>query len=91
MPQNNDNEFYTFKLGKALFVAFNTEFYFSIENGTNDKVIRQKQWLEQVLTEANQPQNRSDRPWIIALGHRSLYCSTNDPDCIAGMTIDVKF
>ena len=89
MPQKTDNEFYTFKLGKALFVAFSTEFYFTIENGSNEKVIQQKQWLEEVLTEANQPNNRAKWPWIIGLGHRSLYCSTTDNDCINGMTVDV--
>ncbi|XP_054159904.1 acid phosphatase type 7-like [Oppia nitens] len=88
MPQNNDNEFYTFTLGKALFVAFSTEFYFRIENGSNEKVRLQKRWLEQILTEANRPQNRAKHPWIIGLGHRSLYCSTTDADCVDGMTID---
>ena len=89
MPQKTDNEFYAFKLGKALFVSFSTEFYFTIENGTNEKVIQQKQWLEKILTEANLPPNRDKWPWIIGLGHRSLYCSTLDSDCVNGMTTDV--
>jgi len=87
MPQNNDNEFYTFKLGKALFVAFSTEYYFKRENGSSDKVLKQKQWLEQVLNEANQPNNRAEQPWIIGLGHRSLYCSS-EADCYNGINND---
>ncbi|CAG2101836.1 unnamed protein product [Medioppia subpectinata] len=57
-------------------------------NGSNDKVLQQKLWLERVLTEANLPHNRAQRPWIIGLGHRSLYCSTTDNDCVNGMTIE---
>src|SRR5690606_37957010 len=39
-------------------------------------------WLEQDLIYANSPQNRTQRPWIIAMGHRPLYCSsTKGKDC----------
>ena len=30
--------------------------------------------------EANKPENRAERPWIIVMGHRPMYCSNNDSD-----------
>ncbi|ORY96948.1 Metallo-dependent phosphatase-like protein [Syncephalastrum racemosum] len=35
-----------------------------------------KAWLRQDLARANA--NRAERPWIIVMGHRPLYCSSND-------------
>ena len=33
------------------------------------------------LQEANKPENRSKRPWIIVIGHKPMYCSNLDnPD-----------
>ena len=32
------------------------------------------------LQEANKPENRAKRPWIITMGHRPMYCSNNDKD-----------
>lgn len=30
--------------------------------------------------EANRPENRALRPWIITMGHRPMYCSDDDQD-----------
>lgn len=30
--------------------------------------------------EANQPENRAVRPWIITMAHRPMYCSDDDQD-----------
>lgn len=30
--------------------------------------------------EANKPENRAKRPWIITYGHRPMYCSDDDGD-----------
>eukprot|EP01104_Vermistella_antarctica_P006901 TRINITY_DN17600_c0_g1_i1.p1 TRINITY_DN17600_c0_g1~~TRINITY_DN17600_c0_g1_i1.p1 ORF type:complete len:436 (+),score=22.24 TRINITY_DN17600_c0_g1_i1:69-1376(+) len=35
-------------------------------------------WLQQDLEWANAPVNRTLRPWVVMIGHRPLYCSTND-------------
>ncbi|KAG2457817.1 ACP7 phosphatase, partial [Polypterus senegalus] len=33
-----------------------------------------------LLQEANKPENRRERPWIITMGHRPMYCSNDDKD-----------
>ena len=40
----------------------------------------QYDWLQQDLAEANKPENRTLRPWIIVFGHRPMYCSNADND-----------
>ena len=34
--------------------------------------------------EANTPENRALRPWLVVYGHRPMYCSafTDDNDCL---------
>jgi len=74
-----NNHFYSFNIGPAHIISFSTEFYFFIEDGW--KLIEyQYNWLKKDLIEANKPKNRAVRPWIITLGHRPMYCSTNDSD-----------
>lgn len=33
-----------------------------------------------IVKEASKPENRAKQPWIIAMGHRPMYCSNNDHD-----------
>ncbi len=55
--------------------SYSTEVYF---DGWG--VDAQHDWLVQDLTYATAPKNRSVRPWIIAYGHRPMYCSNLDND-----------
>ena len=77
MPENyaNDGEplFYSFNLGLAHYVLYNTEIYF----GTYDEGAQQTQynWLKADLEQANL--ERDERPWIIALTHHPMY--STDP------------
>eukprot|EP00048_Salpingoeca_helianthica_P006246 m.96263 g.96263 ORF g.96263 m.96263 type:complete len:536 (-) comp13931_c0_seq3:29-1636(-) len=56
------------------FIAYSSEVFFA----RKDDVKIQLSWLEQDLIEANK--NRAARPWIIAYGHRPMYCSNDDGD-----------
>jgi len=75
MPGDADNMWYSWNAGPIHFIAYSTEVYF-----TNGPIAEQLAWLKQDLTEANTPENRKLRPWIMAYGHRPMYCSNIDGD-----------
>jgi hypothetical protein len=75
MPTNGNKFWYSINIALIHFVCYSTEVYF-----TNGPVAEQLEWLKQDLAEANS--NRDKQPWIIALGHRPMYCSNIDlHDC----------
>ncbi|XP_076441742.1 acid phosphatase type 7-like [Babylonia areolata] len=74
-----DNMFFSFNMGPAHIISFSSEHYFSFYYGRK-LPIHQYQWLEKDLQEATQPANRAQRPWIITMAHRPMYCSNNDQD-----------
>jgi len=71
----NNNMWYSWNAGPIHFVAYSTEVYF-----TNGPIDTQLAWLKKDLAEANLPENRKLRPWIITYGHRPMYCSNIDGD-----------
>ena len=73
------NHYYSFNIGPAHVISFSTEFYFFIQYGMS-QIQYQYDWLEKDLQEANKPENREKRPWIITMAHRPMYCSNNDTD-----------
>ena len=59
--------------------SYSTEVYFTYNQSYVDAQI---EWLIKDLTEANKIENRKEQPWIIAFGHRPMYCSNiDDDDC----------
>ncbi|CAG0881669.1 unnamed protein product [Cyprideis torosa] len=81
MPSDSKNLFYSFNMGPAHFICVSTEVYFYTNYGWH-QLIRQYKWLEEDLMVATEPENRKERPWIILLGHRPMYCSDyNRDDC----------
>lgn len=69
-----NNLFYSYDIGPAHFITFSTEFYFFTNYGQS-QLFTQYEWLEKDLIEATKPENRAQRPWIITLGHRAMYCN----------------
>ena len=55
--------------------SYSSEVYF-----TQGPIQDQIEWLTTDLKQANKPENRAKRPWIIAFGHRPMYCSNIDRD-----------
>ncbi|XP_035679023.1 acid phosphatase type 7-like isoform X1 [Branchiostoma floridae] len=74
-PGTMDKMWYSFNLGRAHFISYSSEVYF-----TDSPAEEQYKWLLQDLTEANSAENRTLHPWIIAFGHRPMYCSNVDGD-----------
>ncbi|KAL4235185.1 hypothetical protein ACF0H5_006823 [Mactra antiquata] len=66
---------YSYDIGPVHFLSYSTEVFF-VANG--QYVESQRQWILADLAAANN--NRHTRPWIVAYGHRPMYCSNNDGD-----------
>ncbi|XP_019627335.1 PREDICTED: acid phosphatase type 7-like [Branchiostoma belcheri] len=83
MPGSHGKDmFYSFNIGPAHIISINTEVWYLDEEGSKDKVIRQREWLHKELEAANTPEQRQKQPWIILMGHRPMYCSNVAKDCI---------
>ncbi|XP_063384993.1 acid phosphatase type 7 isoform X3 [Cydia fagiglandana] len=81
MPGGTESMFYSFDLGPVHFVSISTEYYYFFEWGAR-MLFEQFAWLQEDLTNANLPKNRAERPWIVLMGHRPMYCSNSDDiDC----------
>ncbi|KAM7375711.1 hypothetical protein PAMP_005493 [Pampus punctatissimus] len=79
MPGQTESLWYSWNLGMAHIISLSTEVYFYLQFGT-ELLFKQYEWLKKDLEEANKPENRAVRPWIITMGHRPMYCSNDDQD-----------
>lgn len=66
-----NNHFSSMNIGPAHIIMFSTEFYYYTKYGWS-QIENQFRFLEQDLIQANS--ERSQRPWIIVMGHRPMYC-----------------
>jgi len=81
MPGERDSLWYSFDMGPIHFISFSTEVYYFVNYGYK-LLTKQFEWLENDLREANKPENRLKRPWIVTYGHRPMYCSDEkEYDC----------
>jgi len=79
MPGEFDSMMYSMKLGPARIIMFNSEVFYKNEYPDNYKAMyEQYHWLEAQLQNANLASERAVRPWVMALAHRPMYCSTMD-------------
>ncbi|KAK7109977.1 hypothetical protein V1264_013922 [Littorina saxatilis] len=74
-PMSVNKLWYSFDVGPVHFVSYSSEVFFTL-NGS--LVQKQFDWLVADLKKANTQRNK--RPWVIAFGHRPMYCSANDGD-----------
>lgn len=79
MPNDNRKMYYSFNMGPVHFVSISTEFLYFPYFGYH-QIFDQYNWLKKDLAEANKPENRAKRPWLVTFGHRPMYCSNNDND-----------
>jgi len=74
---------YSWDISNIHFVAFSTEL---------DDNPHQYAWLQRDLMQANAPENRTIRPWIITIGHHPMYCSNRYEFCAdSGTHLRVRF
>ncbi|XP_048735375.2 acid phosphatase type 7-like isoform X2 [Ostrea edulis] len=76
---------YSIDVGLVHFISYSTEVFF-IADGQH--IAQQQNWLMADLKQAND--NRKRRPWVIALGHRPMYCSNSDADDCTKPTSKVR-
>ncbi|UYV74646.1 ACP7 [Cordylochernes scorpioides] len=74
------NSCYHFNIGPLHVVMYSVEYYYFGNYYKEEDIRRQYEFIVKDLEEANKPENRRERPWILALTHRAMYCSTNDTD-----------
>ena len=66
---------HSWQLGPVHFINFSSEVFFS---GSNETQKAQADWLRADLAAANK--RRDSVPWVVAYGHRPIYCSNADGD-----------
>ncbi len=79
MPQwqTTENLYYSFDLGLVHIVVYNTEVFFWPESYASQHMEAMFEWLDADLRKATE--NRENVPWIVAVGHRPMYCSSLPP------------
>ena len=66
---------HSWELGPVHFISYSSEVFFS---GSNETQKAQADWLRADLAAANK--RRDSVPWVVAYGHRPMYCSNADGD-----------
>lgn len=73
-----NNNYYSVDVGLVHFISVNMHFYDDCKTSDQTQQAKQQmlEWLESDLKRANA--NRKQVPWIIASGHKALYCSSTE-------------
>ena len=81
--------YFSWDAGLVHYIALSTELWFGVSSpNTGVDRVAALAWLEADLIAANA--NRERVPWIIAHGHRDIYCSTGDDNDCAGAALKVR-
>ncbi|KAK3764894.1 hypothetical protein RRG08_025415 [Elysia crispata] len=72
-PMKTYQMWYSVDIGPVHLISFSTEVFFTGKEQTE----RQHDWLIRDIKLANR--NRENVPWVVAFGHRPMYCSYEDP------------
>jgi len=81
MPGDEGKRMYfSYNMGPVHFISANSEVWDSSEEPETE-VMKMYRWLEADLKEANQPENREQRPWIVLFAHKPMYCSNYEAAC----------
>lgn len=74
---DGQSQYFSFNVGPVHFISISTEFYYYVDYGWK-QIENQYNWLVKDLQDANKPEQRALRPWIVVVGHRPMYCSNSD-------------
>ena len=67
------NLYFSFNVGPVHFIALDVERYFFYNYYNMTHLAMQYEWLERDLQQAQR--NAAQQPWIVAYGHRPMYCT----------------
>uniref|UniRef100_A0A2C9K5Q5 Purple acid phosphatase n=1 Tax=Biomphalaria glabrata TaxID=6526 RepID=A0A2C9K5Q5_BIOGL len=80
-----DKMWYSIDIGPVHVISYSSEVFFT---NSGKHIEAQRRWLIENLRNANN--NRKTTPWIIAFGHRPLYCSTKINDDCSLLSSEVR-
>jgi hypothetical protein len=90
--ESPNNLYYSWDAGLVHYIALSTEHWFGVKDKAGKATLQAMlAWLEEDLKKANA--NRDAVPWVVAHGHRDIYCSTgeyDDKDCGADQAGKVR-
>jgi hypothetical protein len=73
MPQGHDSMYYSLNLGPVHVLVYSSEVFC----GKKCEGVRKSQWEWMLADLEAAKQDRAKRPWLVAISHKPLYCSTS--------------
>ena len=73
MPQGHDSMYYSVNLGPVHVMVYSSEVFC----GKKCEQVRKSQWEWMLQDLESAKKDRAIRPWVVAISHKPLYCSTD--------------
>lgn len=83
-PISVDKMWYSVDIGPVHLISYSTEVFYT-KDGKYASM--QHDWLIKDLKLANQ--NRKTTPWVVAFGHKPLYCTYEDPELFCNKKVSI--